>query len=226
MRLIKPLAALAAAAVIATLSIRPFATQPTTKTDTTISSTDQTTVSTTTSTEATSTTTEATTEVETTVTQPEVKAPEPAPKKTSLLTVVGTDVGYRNTSIDDAQAFIDQNPDSVATYYGSSFNGTDGQTTHFAGHDYGKFGVIKGLVVGDEVTVYDENGTAFTYVVTATRLITLDFVDRAGYTRTQADNDFLMSALYTSGEALVLQTCASEVVNGTFDAFYVVATLK
>ena len=171
-------------------------------------------------------TTTVTTTSETTASIP-VKESEPVPKTEPMtIKLHGESISFKNTSIDELQPFINEHVDMAGTYYGSSFNGADGLPTHFAGHDYGKFGVIKKSVVGDEVVVTDEHGTEFTYVVSETRLMTVLFQDGAGYTQSQADTDFMLAQMNAGTEMVYLQTCASEVTNGSFDVFFVVAYPK
>ena len=149
-----------------------------------------------------------------------VVAPKPTPK---TLTIKGQVISYENTGVDTAQSFIDAHPDSAGTYYGSSFSGTDNRPTHFAGHDFGKFGIIKQLVVGDTVSVTNEAGEEFKYVVAETRSMTVIYKDRSGYTQNQDDANFILNMMNSQSEEIFLQTCASEVENGTFDVFFVVA---
>lgn len=146
--------------------------------------------------------------------------PKSIPK---TLTIKGQVISYENTGVDTAQSFIDAHPDFAGTYYGSSFSGTDNRPTHFAGHDFGKFGIIKQLVVGDTVTVTNEAGEEFKYVVTETRSLTVIYKDHSGYTQNQDDANFILNMMNSQSEGIFLQTCASEVENGTFDVFFVVA---
>lgn len=145
---------------------------------------------------------------------------KPAPK---TLTIKGQVISYENTGVDTAQSFIDAHSDSAGTYYGSSFSGTDNCPTHFAGHDFGKFGIIKQLVVGDTVSVTNEAGEEFKYVVTETRSMTVIYKDRSGYTQNQDDANFILNMMNSQSEGIFLQTCASQVENGTFDVFFVIA---
>lgn len=144
----------------------------------------------------------------------------------SSIEVKGVSVSYKNTTMDELQGFINANHDMVGTFYGSSFSGEDGAPTHFAGHDFGKFGVIKQLAVGDEVKVTDENGKTFTYVVSDTYVATAVYENGEGYLEIPADVEFITRQINAGTEMVYLQTCVSEVVNGSFDIFYAVAIPK
>lgn len=150
---------------------------------------------------------------------------EPAVKPSSI-EVKGVSVSYKNTTMDELQGFINANHDMVGTFYGSAFSGEDGSPTHFAGHDFGKFGVIKQLTVGDEVKVTDEHSKTFTYVVSETYVATAVYENGEGYLENPADIEFITRQMNAGTEMVYLQTCASEVVNGSFDIFYAVAIPK
>lgn len=155
------------------------------------------------------------------VTTPAAQATEP-----NTIKVKGETIAFKNTSQEELQGFINANPDMAGTYYGSAFSGTDGVPTHFAGHDYGKMGIIQQAVVGDEIVITDEAGTEFTYVVTETYLATATFTGGEAYLTSQSDVDFITRQMNETTEMVYLQTCASPVENGNFDVFYVVAMPK
>ena len=156
----------------------------------------------------------------------EVTAPAAPETDPNTIKVKGETIAFKNTSQEELQGFINANPDMAGTYYGSAFSGTDGVPTHFAGHDYGKMGIIQQAVVGDEIVITDEAGTEFTYVVTETYLATATFTGGEAYLTSQADVDFITRQMNATTEMVYLQTCASPVENGNFDVFYVVAVPK
>ena len=155
------------------------------------------------------------------VTTPAAPATEP-----NTIKVKGETISFKNTSQEELQGFINANPDMAGTYYGSAFSGTDGVPTHFAGHDYGKMGIIQQAVVGDEIAITDESGAEFTYVVTETYLATATFTGGETYLTSQADVEFITRQMNATTEMVYLQTCASPVENGNFDVLYVVAMPK
>lgn len=135
-------------------------------------------------------------------------------------------IKYKNTSMDELQSFINNNSDMAGTYFGSSFSGTDGKPTHFAGHDYGKFGILKQVGVGDEISVTDENNNEFTYVVENVYIAHASYVNGEAFLTNQNDIDFINMQKSANVEMIYLQTCASDVQNGLFDVYYVVAFPK
>lgn len=122
----------------------------------------------------------------------------------------GTSVAYANGGQGSGQQLINGNPYGTAsTYYGSSFNGTDGNFTHFIGHAPGVFAPVLGLSNGSAITVTDANGTPFTYHVYQSFNLPMTTENGFAYPSTTLSQN-LIDALYyneVGGETIVLQTC-------------------
>ena len=221
---IKTLIAAAAVITAAAFAVNTQSTEPAVKTASAPATTKSTTTEVNKAPELPSTAGEAT--AESAPSTEEVTTPAAPATEPSTIKVKGETIAFKNTSQEELQGFINANPDMAGTYYGSAFSGIDGVPTHFAGHDYGKMGIIQHAVVGDEIVITDEAGTEFTYVVTETYLATATFTGGEAYLTSQADVDFITRQMNATTEMVYLQTCASPVENVNFDVFYVVAVPK
>jgi hypothetical protein len=79
----------------------------------------------------------------------------------------GQNIPYQNGGQGTGQSIIDANPSGVAATWGGAAvqSGTDGQNTHFIGHNPGAFATIFSLSAGSQIIVTDANATPTTYTV-------------------------------------------------------------
>lgn len=125
--------------------------------------------------------------------------------------LAGVRIPFVNGGTSSGYQTINANPYGIAsTYYGSSFNGSDGRYTHFIGHSPGIFTPVKSVGVGSKITVTNGNGTPFVYTVSRVIDLTMRVeADGFAYPTTDA-GQALVDALYygeVTGETIVLQTC-------------------
>lgn len=122
-------------------------------------------------------------------------------------------VTYINGGAMIGQALIDRNQNGIASsYYGKSFNGTDGAFTHFIGHYTGAFAPVLSLGIGSSVTVTDANAQPFTYhVYKVLDIPTSPGGDGMTYPTTDAGMDLVDDLYYNriAGEKIIFQTCVT-----------------
>lgn len=129
---------------------------------------------------------------------------------TSTMYVAGQAIPYQNGGTTYGQSIIDSNPDSMISTWGGAAtqSGTDGQNTHFIGHNPGVFSVVFNLTTGNQIVVTDANGTPTAYTVSS-----IFQVDH--YATGVADGVNYWDTITGTGggERITLQACVNDTVN-------------
>lgn len=126
------------------------------------------------------------------------------------LNMLGQTIYYQNGGQGSGQSIIDANSDSQASTWGgaSVFSGSDGQNTHFIGHNPGAFSVIFSLSIGSKITVTDASGTPTTYTVNSICQVTDYGVD------VNSGKELFGDITGTGGgERITLQSCINDDIN-------------
>ncbi|MGX7244903.1 immunoglobulin-like domain-containing protein [Enterococcus quebecensis] len=145
---------------------------------------------------------------EATQTAPEVPAtPAFAPM---TITMSGQTIPYQNGGQGSGQSIIDSNPNGVASTWGGAAvqSGSDGQNTHFIGHNPGAFSTVFSLGAGSQIVVTDADGTPTTYTV-RTLLQLDDYGNEVG----TGTNYWDLTVGTGGGERITLQSCINDNVN-------------
>jgi len=140
-------------------------------------------------------------------TQPEATTPA---YSASTMYVAGQAISYQNGGQTYGQSIIDSYPDSMISTWGGAAtqSGTDGQNTHFIGHNPGVFSVVFNLSTGNQIVVTDSNGTPTTYTVSS-----IFQVDH--YANGVADGINYWDTITGTGggERITLQACVNDTIN-------------
>lgn len=147
----------------------------------------------------------------TTVNSPPASATAAVPSyQPNSLYIAGTQIPYQNGGQGAGQGIIDGNPFGIVSTWGGASvqSGSDGQNTHFIGHNPGIFSVLLSVGIGSTIVVTDSAGTPTTYVVN--NLLHLnDYGDELGTGTSYWD----LTVGTGGGERITLQTCISNTEN-------------
>lgn len=135
--------------------------------------------------------------------------PEPAPKASNSISFRGLTYQFKPGGREQGQAVIDQNPNEVSSWGGEAMGNTqDGLSTHFIGHNFGAFGAVLQIQVGDVITVLDGASQQRDYRVNQT----FDVNDNAIGIQDKSDHWEEITGT-AGGERIVLQTCVNDEIN-------------
>lgn len=142
---------------------------------------------------------------------PEESDPQPVSQPVSQpnqISFNGISIPYQNAGQGSGQGII--NGGAVAATWGGNptQSGTDGQNTHFIGHNPGVFSPICSLGPGNEIIVTDSAGNATKYIVTG-----VIHVDDSGRDINSGQDNWDQITSSGGGERITLQTCLGDTVN-------------
>ncbi|MDR2465359.1 MAG: sortase [Streptococcaceae bacterium] len=142
--------------------------------------------------------------------------PEKQAQKKSLILVGDYKIPYGEGGYAEGQAIIDADPNVMGSTWGGKtpYSGTDNLNTHFIGHHVGAFDPFIDLQVGGKITIVDDSGNSFTYIVKTTTI-----VDTKANDVKTGKNLFSEITSTGGGERVVFQTCTSETERKILFAF-------
>ncbi|SJZ76901.1 Sortase family protein [Pilibacter termitis] len=116
-------------------------------------------------------------------------------------------IPFKEANNGNGQEIIDNEPDTVASTWGRAnhFSGTDNQNTYFIGHHMGAFDPFVEARLDDKITVTDDKGVAYTYVIDK-----ISIVNELGIEEKTGVRIFSEYILKGNEERITLQTCLSD----------------
>jgi len=121
--------------------------------------------------------------------------------------VAGNAISFKEGGMAQGQDIINNAPDSLVSTYGGAVHqsGSDGQNTHFIGHNIGAFSCLLNVAPGQVITVTDSNNVPADYVIRSVRQ-----VDYYGYCIQSGEDLYYEMLEPGTSERVTLQTCIDD----------------